>query len=81
MELNTFIDKFAGLFDYADKNEFRLDTDYKEIDEWSSLTALSVIAMIDEEYDVRVKSDDFRNTTTIEELFRRVESKKAASNE
>ncbi len=76
MELNQFIDSFAALFEDTDRSVFTLETHYKELDEWSSLTALSVIAMIDDELDVRVKGDDFRNTTTIEELFNVLEAKK-----
>lgn len=44
MELNDFISKFAFLFDETDENEFKAETVFKGLDEWSSLTALSVIA-------------------------------------
>jgi len=36
---------------------------------------LSVIAMVDEEYDVTIKGDDIRNSSTIEDLFNIVKSK------
>jgi acyl carrier protein len=45
------------------------------LDEWSSLIALSVIAMADEEYDVALKGDDIRNATTVEDLFNLTKSK------
>jgi len=48
---------------------------FKELDEWSSLIALSVIAMVDEEYDVTIKGDDIRNSDTVEDLFNAVKSK------
>ena len=51
------------------------DTIYKELDEWSSLIALSVIAMVDEEYDVTIKGDDIRNSNTVEDLFNVVKAK------
>ena len=69
MEITGFIKNFADQFDETDANEFRADTVYKDLDEWSSLVALSVIAMVDEEYDITIKGDDIRNTNTIEELF------------
>lgn len=75
MELNDFIQKFAEQFDDTDANEFKEKTVFKELEEWSSLIALSVIAMIDEEYNVTLKGDDIRNSTTVEDLFNVVKSK------
>lgn len=75
MELKNFIEKFAAQFDDTDASEFKPDTEFKALDEWSSLTALSIIAMVDEEYDITIKGDDIRNSETIEDLFNTVKSK------
>lgn len=75
MELNEFVEKFAEQFDDTDASVFTPSTDFKSLDEWSSLIALSIIAMADEEYDVTLKGDDIRNATTIEDLFNNVKSK------
>ncbi len=75
MELNDFIEKFAEQFDDTELSEFKADTEFKALDEWSSLSALSIIAMIDDEYDVTIKGDDIRNSETIEDLFNLVKSK------
>lgn len=75
MELNDFIEKFAEQFDETDASEFKADTEFKALAEWSSLSALSIIAMIDDEYDVTIKGDDIRNSETIEDLFNLVKSK------
>ena len=48
---------------------------FKDLDEWSSLIALSVIAMVDEEYNITIKGDDIRNSDTIEDLFNAVKAK------
>ena len=76
MELKEFIENFAEQFDDTDVSEIQADTEYRELDEWTSLTALSIIAMIDEEYDVQLKADEMRKTQTIQELFDLVKSKK-----
>ena len=76
MELKEFIEDFAEQFDDTDASEIQADTEYRELDEWTSLTALSIIAMIDEEYDVQLKADEMRKTQTIQELFDLVKSKK-----
>ena len=47
MELTEFIEKFAEQFDETDAAEFRADTEFKALEEWSSLSALSIIAMDD----------------------------------
>ena len=76
MELKEFIENFAEQFDDTDASEIQADTEYRELDEWTSLTALSIIAMSDEEYDVQLKADEMRKTQTIQELFDLVKSKK-----
>lgn len=75
MELIDFIENFADQFDDTDASEIKAETVFKNLEEWSSLIALSVIAMIDEEYDVTIKGDDIRNSDTIEDLFNLVKSK------
>lgn len=75
MELNVFIENFAAQFEETEATVFAADTHFHDLDEWSSLTALSIIAMVDEEYDVTLKGDDIRNAVTIEDLFNTVKSK------
>jgi acyl carrier protein len=75
MELKDFIANFADQFDDTDASEITAATEFKNLDEWSSLIALSVIAMVDEEYDVTIKGDDIRNSNTIEDLFNIVKSR------
>lgn len=76
MELKDFLVKFADQFDETDPAEINANTLFHDLDEWSSLNALSIIAMIDEEYDVTVKGDDIQNAKTVEDLFNTVKSKK-----
>lgn len=75
MELQDFIEKFSEQFDETEASELTAKTNFKDLDEWSSLLALSVIAMADEEYDVTLKGDDIRNSTTIEDLFQVIKSR------
>ena len=75
MELSDFVKNFASQFEETDLNEFSPTTQFKNMAEWSSLMALSIIAMIDEEYEVKIKGDDIRNSTTIEDLYNIVKSR------
>lgn len=75
MKISEFVENFANQFDDTDASEIKAETVFKELDEWSSLVALSVIAMVDEEYGVTIKGDDIRNSNTIEDLFNAVKAK------
>lgn len=75
MEINEFIANFAEQFEDTDASEITATTEFKNLDEWSSLIALSVIAMADEEYDVTLKGDDIRGAVTVEDLFNIVKSR------
>lgn len=76
MNLEDFIEVFVAQFEETDPALIQKDTKFKELDEWSSLMALSLIAMIDEEYDIRIKGDDIRLINTVEDLFKLVESRR-----
>ena len=58
MDIKEFIENFAAQFDDTDASVFTPETVFHELDEYSSLIALSIIAMVDEEYDVTLKGDD-----------------------
>ncbi len=75
MELKEFIENFAAQFDDTDASEIKAETVFKELDEWSSLIALSLIAMVDEEYDVTLKGEDIRTSNTVEDLYNLVKSR------
>ena len=75
MEIKNFIANFAEQFDETDASVFTPETVFHDLDEYSSLIALSIIAMVDEEYDVTLKGDDMRAAVTIEDLFNTIKAK------
>lgn len=75
MKINDFIKNLAEQFDDTDTLELTPITKFKELEEWSSLVALSIIAMVDDEYEVSIKGDDIRNSETVEDLFNVVSSR------
>ena len=77
MEIKDFIEKFAEQFDDTDATVFTPETVFHELDEHSSIIALSIIAMIDEEYGVTLKGADMSAAVTIQDLFNTVVSKQA----
>lgn len=75
MNTQEFIQNFANLFDETDASEFTLSTEFRNLEEWSSLIALSVIAMADEEYNVKLKGDDIKKANTVEDLYNTIKSR------
>jgi acyl carrier protein len=75
MELNEFIKKFAEQFEETPIDDFSPETFFRDVDEWSSLTALSIIAMIDEEYEKQLTGAELRGVNTIQELYLLVAAK------
>lgn len=75
MELSEFVENFTAQFDDTDASEITASTVFHDLDEWSSLIALSVIAMVDEEYEVTLKGADISAAITVEDLFNIVKAK------
>ena len=75
MTLDEFVKAFAAEFDETPEDQFKADTEFKALDEWSSLTALSIIAMVDEQMDKTITGADIRASKTIEDLYNLAESK------
>ena len=73
--LEEFVTLFAEQFDETDAEQFTPETDFRELEEWSSLIGLSIIGMVDEEFGVALKSNDFRGVTTIADLYEVIKTK------
>ncbi len=73
--LDEFVALFAEQFDETDASEITSTTVFHDLEEWSSLIGLSVIAMVDEEFDIALKGDDVKNAVTVEDLYNNVKAK------
>lgn len=67
--METFIKNFAEQFEDTDTSVFTPQTNFRDLDEWSSFTALSVMAMVCEEYEVELTAEQMRSASTIQELY------------
>ena len=75
MDLKEFVQIFAEQFDDTPIEAFTPSTDFKALKEWGSLVALSVIAMIDEQFELRVTGAELKSVSTIEDLYNLIQSK------
>ena len=69
MTLDEFVKAFAAEFDDTPAEQFTPATNYRELEEWGSLTALSIMDMVEEKMGIEITGADLRNTKTIEELY------------
>lgn len=75
MTLDEFVTAFAEEFDETPAENFAFATVYKELDEWGSLTALSIIALAMEGFGKKITGADLRACNTIEELYNLIQTK------
>lgn len=75
MDIKEFIENVQNQFEDTDPSMITAETEFKKLDEWSSLMALSLISMIDEEYDILLKGDDIKNASKVADLFDIVEAR------
>lgn len=74
--MEEFVNYFCDILDETDSSSVNPTTRFKELEEWSSIIALSLIAMVDENYDVTLDTEDIRSAVTLEELYNKIQAKK-----
>lgn len=69
MEIKEFIEKFADAIEAEAPDTLTPQTKFRDLEEWSSLSTLGVIALADEEFDVELEAADMREADTIQDLY------------
>lgn len=77
MDINQFVNDFADEFLDTDPSEFSVNTVYKDLDEWSSMTVMAILSMIENKYGVEVSMIEIRTADTIGSLYSIIESKQS----
>ena len=75
MTIDEFVTAFAEEFEETPAEQFKADTVYKKLDEWGSLTALSIIALAMENFEKKITGADLRACNTIEDLYNFIQAK------
>ena len=75
LEISKFVQDFELLLDEVGLGSITPETIFRDLEEWSSLIALVVIAMVDEEYDIKLTGDDIRTSLTVKDLFDKISVK------
>ena len=75
--IEKFISLFAEAVELESSADLTAETVFRELEEWDSLAFLSLIAMIDEEYDVVIEGNDFQKLKTIGDIVGKIEELKS----
>lgn len=67
--LEKFITLFAEQFEDTDPCEINANTEFRDLDEWSSIAGLMIIGMVQDEYGKQLKADELRKCTTVEDVY------------
>lgn len=65
--MEKFIELLAEALERED--EIKMEDEFRNYDEWSSIAYLSVIAMMDEEYGVQIEETDFKKLRTVQAVY------------
>jgi acyl carrier protein len=74
MEQEKFLEQFIAQFD-TEPTGVTMDTDFRDIDDWDSLTALGVISMIDDEYNVKLSGEELKSSNSVRDIFNILKTK------
>ena len=75
MELNEFVANFAEQFDDTDTSEIQASTIFRDLDEWSSLVGMGILAMAKTHYDKAITGAELRACVTVEDVFNLINNK------
>lgn len=75
MNITDFTARFAGCFNTTPANEIQPDTEFKKLEEWGSMMALIVIAMVDGDCNKTITSEDLKEVKTVNDLYALISNK------
>lgn len=75
MKLEEFVVNFTNQFEDTDASEIQANTVFQELEEWSSLMVMAVIAMVKINYGKTITGSEIRHCNTVEDLYKLVEEK------
>jgi len=68
--LTEFIEKFKEALDI--EGEFDINVELEEFEEWDSMGYISIMSMLDEEYEKEVDANQLKDCKTLADLYKLV---------
>ena len=69
MDIKVFIEKFADAVEIEDVESLAAGTEFCQLEEWSSLSVMLLIAFYDEEFGKEITEKDIKSLATIQDLY------------
>lgn len=69
-----FLEIFRSVFDETDPEDIQLNTVFKNLEEWSSLTLLALVVTIEENFKKEVSAKEIEKASRVEDLYNLVKS-------
>ena len=76
MDLKDKLSLIAQALD-AEPEALKPETKLEELEEWDSLAVVSVIAMLDKHFSVRLKPNDIKSLVTVEDILAHMKENEA----
>ena len=75
MQLDEFVKNFADQFDDTDADEIMATTVFHDLEEWSSLTGMGIIALAKTQYGKTITGKELKECVTVEDVFNLINNK------
>jgi len=75
IEIDDLVQKLEAEFDEIEPGTLKPTTSFKDLEEWSSMQALVVIALIDEHYEIALTGEDLMDCETVQDIYDKIKEK------
>ena len=75
IQIEDLIGKLEKEFDEIEPGTLKSTTSFKDLEEWSSMQALIVIALVDEHYDITLTGNDLMQCKTVQDIYDKIKDK------
>ena len=75
MDRIDFLANFAEQFEETDSNEIKFETKFRDLDEWSSLIGMMLIAMAKVSYNKSISGVELKGCITVEDVYNLINKK------
>lgn len=69
MEIQEFVEKFAEQYFDTPAELFKPETEFRQFEEWSSMTGLCILTMIKDEFGFFLDPATFKTLKTIQDVY------------
>ena len=69
MDIKKFVEKFAEAIEVENVEELTANTEFRTLEEWSSISVMLTIAFFDEEFEKEIGGKEIKDCRTIQDLY------------